>query len=293
VSAPDDVPAGHVALDRPGARVVCRAEVADAIAEVMAAGSLYAWAAAQPGRRELRGRAVAWAAPLPRGGGDVVVRHSWHGGLLAPLTRDLFLPPTRAPRELDTSLRLAAAGVLTPEVVAYAVHDAGPLFRRADVMTRLVPDGRDLAAAIVAWEGPADEIEGPHGAARIGGWVRPTGALLHALAAAGARHPDLNLKNVLLTPAADRAAGAPAYRAWVLDVDVVRLAAGPVSASTRWAVGEANHARLERSLLKWRDRHNLPISDLELGALREYGRRGADAALAVKWRPGHSPAHAS
>ena len=278
------VPAGYAALDLPHARVVCRADAAGALGEALAGGSLYAWAAAHPERRELRGRAAAYAVPLPRGAGDVVVRHSWHGGLLAPLTRDLFLPPTRAPRELNASVLLTAAGVRTPEVVAYAVYPAGPLFRRADVATRLVPGGRDLAAVIADWDAPVEEIEGPIGAARLGAWVRPTGALLHALANAGARHPDLNLKNVLLTPDGD---------AWVLDVDVVRLATGPVSTSDRWAVGEANYARLARSLRKWRDERGLPISDLELDALREFGRRGAGAEIAVRWRPGHSPAHAS
>jgi 3-deoxy-D-manno-octulosonic acid kinase len=292
VSTPAEAPPGYEALERAGARVVCRADSVDALDEALAGGSLYAWAAAHPARRELRGRAAAWAVPLPHGAGDVVVRHSWHGGLLAPLTRDLFLPPTRAPRELDASLRLAAAGVRTPAVVAYVVYPAGPLFRRADVATRLVPDGRDLAAAIADREAPSEEIEGPTGSARIGAWVRPAGALLHALAAAGARHPDLNLKNVLLTPAADPG-GHTTHHAWVLDVDVVRLTPGPVTAAARWAAGEANFARLARSLRKWREERGLRVSDLELDALRECGRHGADAEIAVKWRPGHSPVHAS
>jgi hypothetical protein len=150
-----------------------------------------------------------------------------------------------------------------------------------------VAHGRDLSAVIADWETPSEEIGGPLGAARLGAWVRPTGALLHALAAAGAHHPDLNLKNVLLTP------GAAGYDAWVLDVDVVRLAEGPVTASRRASVGEANYARLARSLHKWRDRFGLRVSDLELGALREFGRHGPEASVAIRWRPGHSPAHAS
>ena len=78
----------------------------------------------------------------------MVVRHSRHGGLLAPVTGDRFLAPTRAPQELATSLRLIDAGVSTPEIIAYAVYSAGGPFRRSDIATREVEGGRDLAALL-------------------------------------------------------------------------------------------------------------------------------------------------
>ena len=58
-------------------------------------------------------------------GTRAVVRHNRHGGLFAPVTRDLFLPPTRAPHELRTALRLTALGVPTPPVLMYGVEPAG------------------------------------------------------------------------------------------------------------------------------------------------------------------------
>ncbi|GJG85197.1 hypothetical protein tb265_03780 [Gemmatimonadetes bacterium T265] len=246
----DALPAGYVPLDPlpPGtAAVVCRAEVAAVVRDVVAHwGTLYAYAAAHPARRELRGRAAAYAVPL---GADadgrtrsVVVRHGWRGGALRRLRRDLFFPPTRAPVELATSARLRAAGVPTPEVIAYAVYPATAGLRRVDVATALVPDGIDLAALLLAsTRDPADDGET---------WVRPTAALLAALARAGARHPDLNLKNVLLAPAPGGRV-VPGARAWVLDVDVARVLAAAGAPAAAGAALAANFGRLARSVRKW------------------------------------------
>src|SRR5919205_114439 len=101
------------------------------------------------------GRGVAYAVALPDDATRVVVRRSRHGGVLAPITGERFLGPTRAPRELDVALRLARLGVPTPEVVAFATYPAGPLVRRADVLTREVEDAVDLASALADADGPA------------------------------------------------------------------------------------------------------------------------------------------
>jgi hypothetical protein len=119
--------------------------------------------------------------------------------------------------------------------------------------------------------------------------VRATGALLHALAAAGARHPDLNLKNVLLVPRGHAGADpGDAYDAWVLDVDVMRVDALAADRGRAWALNERNLARLVRSLEKWRRARALPIADLELEALHAIARHGADAHVELVWRPGHN-----
>ena len=225
-------PAGYERLAAGDAVAVARADAAAALGAVLARGTLYDWAAAHPALCELAGRAPAYAVPL----GDtvrVVVRHSRHGGLLAPLTGDRFLAPTRAPHELRTALRLREAGVPTPDVVATVVYAAGPLLRTADVATEEVADARDLSAALAA----------PDAATRDRA-VEATVALLRRLDAAGARHPDLNLKNVLV--AADAAGDVTAQ---VIDVDRVRFAA-PGDPAAR----AANVRRLARSLAKWRDR---------------------------------------
>ncbi|MGZ8378955.1 MAG: lipopolysaccharide kinase InaA family protein [Gemmatirosa sp.] len=267
--------AGHVRHTVAGATLVCRADLADVLIEaVRSHGALYAFAQAQPERHELRGRAAAWAVALP-GGDRVVVRHSWHGGMLAPLTRDLFVPPTRAPHEMAMSAQLRALGVRTPEVLAYALYPASLGLVRADVVTRLVPDAQDLAA-LLRTQPVVRDPRGP--------WVRATGALLHALAHAGVRHSDLNLKNVLVTPSAR---GGDALDAWVLDLDVARMTEAPSHARVH-AIGEANLRRLERSLHKWRTQRGLAVSELEIDCLRLLARRGADAMIDLVWRPGHN-----
>jgi len=247
---------------RGGAEGVALRSAAAAVGEALHAGTLYEYGARHPGRRALMGRAPAYAVPLPGGAARVVVRHSRHGGLLAPLTGDRFLPPTRAPRELATALRLARAGVPTPELVAYVVYPAGPLFRTADVATREVVGGRDLAALL------GDRTAGD---ATRQAALDATAELLRALAAAGARHPDLNVKNVLIAPRADASAAA-----YVLDVDRVAFGA-PGS-----GVAAANLRRLVRSLQKWRREHALPVSDDDILRLAVAGgaRRGREVRRA-------------
>jgi hypothetical protein len=270
------VPPGYTRVRTAGGDAVCRAELAGAVAEALAAGgTLYAYAAAHPARRAFRGRAPVYAVPLPRGAGDVVVRHAWHGGALRGVTRDLFAPPTRAPRELRTSERLRAAGVPTPAVVAYARYPAPLGLCRVDVATRLVPDARDLAAVLLPGEARAGAGGRDEAGERLrAGWLDATAALLAALARAGARHPDLNLKNVLLAAAPlpnesrDAAGGdAALVRAWVLDVDVAALPEGAATPSQARAALDANLARLRRSLDKWRRTRGLPVGPAELGAL--------------------------
>lgn len=176
---------------------------------ILSAGTtLHTWAGRTPGARALRGRGTSYAVRL--GDMPVVVRHSWHGGLLAPVTRDLFLAPTRAPHELAVSLRLRAAGVPTPEVVAYATYTALAGLERADVVTREIS---------------GHELDSPEGA----------DALLSAMSRAGAVHPDLNMRNVLVD-------GATAY---VLDVDRVYFLPPDDPRVT-----ERNSARLLRSARK-------------------------------------------
>jgi 3-deoxy-D-manno-octulosonic acid kinase len=241
------------------AEVVALAGAADAVAAALAAaGTLYGYAARQPGARALQGRAPVYAAALPHGAARVVVRHSRHGGLLAPLTGDRFLRPTRAPLELAAAVRLAGAGVPTPEVVAYALYPAGPLLRRADVATREVTNARDLGDLLAEAAGEA---------AGTPTWVAPVAARLAALARAGAHHPDLNVKNVLLARRGDR------LTAYVLDVDRVRF--GDLGDP---GVAAANAARLARSARKRRDAGLASVSDATLAVLAAATQRDAAAS---------------
>jgi hypothetical protein len=256
------IPDGYVRVGPSGTTdAVARADIADAIAAILGTGHrLHDWASTQPGAGALRGRGISWSVALPGTTLRIVVRHSRHGGLLAPITRDLFAAPTRAPRELETSRQLAAAGVLTPEVLAYAVYDAPLGLRRADVVTREIAGGEDLLAALVR----ADVQE------RDSSLVPAVAELLAALARAGAWHPDLNLKNVLVTPIAPRA-----HRAWVLDVDVVSFGTpGDLDLAVR------NLTRLERSARKLAPQLRSPLSPLDFLALTR-AVRGAAAIAAT------------
>jgi tRNA A-37 threonylcarbamoyl transferase component Bud32 len=221
---------------------VARDDAHDALRDILVRGTLHAWASHQPGARAMRGRGTTWATALPSGQ-PVAVRHSLHGGMLAAVTRDLFLTPTRAPHELAGALRLAAAGVRTPAVLGFAVYAAtGPLCR-ADVVTELL-DGTDLVSALRERQAPTDREE-------IAGAVR---RLLDGLAAAGALHPDLNARNILLLHDASPSAAA------VLDVDRVRFVPGA-------GVAAQNAARLQRSLRKAHAAGDFAATDDDVAAL--------------------------
>jgi hypothetical protein len=236
----------HVEPQRSGVRGVAAEPFAPAMRAALETGTLYDFARVHPDRVELRGRIPAFAIPLGDEGSRVVVRHSQHGGLLAPLTRDLFLAPTRAPYELAVSLLLARAGVPTPPIVGFAVYRVAPLVRRSDVVTLALP-GVDLASAV------RDGSEAERSAL-----IAPVAQLLRALTGAGAWHPDLNLRNVFLVPD-----DLGAMRGFVLDIDRVRF----VPAGNPQVTG-ANVDRLARSARKLRTEEGRGWSDDALTELR-------------------------
>jgi hypothetical protein len=246
--APVDAPAGYERFLVGDTIVVARQDASAGVREARRG-----WrprppgAATLPGATAYQGRATAWGARLPRTGIDVVVRHAQHGGLLAPVTGDLFRLPSRAPWELTASLRLREAGIPTPELICYLVYPAGLGFCRADVATRRLPEGEDLPAA---WTRATREERGD--------LLDAVARLLRDLHRAGAHHPDLNAKNIYLARA-----GAPAgWTAFVLDVDRVQfLSPGDALA------GAGNAARLRRSLLKWRAKGGLVITDAQIALL--------------------------
>ena len=208
--------------------------------------TLHEYAAKQPSARRLQGRETAYAVALPQCVERVVIRHNRHGGLFGALTRDLFLSPTRAPYELDASMRLGALGIPTPPIVAYALYPPGGVLQRSDIVSREIPGSRDLAHVLVH-EGPSEREAA----------LSATASLLATMGRAGARHHDLNAKNVLLTIDA----------AWLLDVDRVTF-----SGNTS-AVFDGNLARLSRSLRKWRDRWRAHVTEADIDALGAQARR--------------------
>lgn len=245
------VPPGYVALSEPGVEGAALATLEVPLRAALAEGTFYDFAEHHAQATPFTGRGLAYAVPLSSGD-RVVVRRSRHGGLLGTIRDDRFLGATRAPRELEMSLTLRRLGVSTPEIVAYATYPAGPMFRRGDVVSREVPRSRDLAAALAALSrGDSKRV-----------LLEATGQLLASMSLAGARHPDLNIKNVLL---ADNDFGG--IEAYVLDVDRVWL-----DKKGALPVLEANLRRFSRSALKWRRLHGLPIEEADLLAIESTAR---------------------
>ena len=260
-ASPDDaVPKGYERIHLRGATVVALPGLLDAIRAALAAGTLYDYAAGHGGGRPLAGRGIAYAVPLPNGT-RVVVRHNRHGGLFARLTGDRFLAPTRAPYELAVSHRLTTCGVPTPPILAYAIYPAGPLLRRSDVVSMEIPDATDLAAILVHGTDP-ERREAIH----------KTAFLIGSLGHCGARHHDLNIKNVLLARQLHEPSSMAAY---ALDVDRVTFGR-PGSAE----IIERNIARLQRSARKWRELQGARIDERELEWLAATALRSASSASA-------------
>lgn len=249
----DGAPAGFVRVGVAPREGVVREREANDVRAVLTASTLHEWASRVYGANVYTGRAPAYGVALPSSGTRVVVRHARHGGLLAPITGDLFAGEGRAPHELAISARLAAARVPTPAFVGYAVYPTGFGLSRIDVLVEEVPGARDLANVI-----------------RDGGMtpvlIEATARLLAALARAGARHEDLNLKNVLISRPVmpDGAPGEPT--AYAIDVD--RVSFGHPRVRTM----EANVARLARSARKWRRGRELPIDEEQLATLARRAR---------------------
>jgi hypothetical protein len=250
-------PPGYVRRRRPGVELVVRRTLADTVEEALHAGSLYDYAAHHPEARSLRGRGVAYAVPLPDGETRVVVRRSRHGGMLARMTGELFLAPTRAPRELEVSLRLAREGIATPEVLAFTTYAVAPVLRRADVVTREVPNAMDFPAA----------MQQASDATTVRALIRAVARLLAHMARIGARHPDLNMRNVLIAPDENGAFGV-----WLIDVDRVWF-----DAPGHPRVREANLRRLARSARRLREREGVPFGDGEMALMSALAREEEEA----------------
>ena len=242
---------GYARISGPGARGVVLESCKRALERILEKESVYEFASRQERARKLEGRAPVYAVELPDDCGRAVVRRSMRGGALARFNTDLFLPPTRGLRELITSLQLRTAGVPTPEIIAYVVYRAGVILRRTDVVTRELTGGVDLASLLAA----GDRGE------RRDAILEDAAALVAALSRAGAHHPDLNLRNIVITDLT--ASEMNASRAHILDVDRIRfhIPGDPI-------VLQANIDRLERSIRKWRAQRGLVIDDIEIQALR-------------------------
>ena len=244
------LPVGYREQEVAGTTLVTRGDAAERLSAPLRSGTtLYEWAAAQPDARALQGRGATYVVPV--GEDNWVVRHSWRGGAVAGLLRDLYLRTgePRPYRELRVSDGLRQHGIETPAMLGFALYPVGP-FYRSDVVTRYVPDSHDLATLTFGGErAPAGD--------RVAAW-RAAGALLRRSWNAGLVHPDLNLRNILISGPTE------SPRAWLVDLDRAHLS-GDMAAGDRVEM----QRRLNRSREKLEAEYGQRVGKVELIAFGE------------------------
>ncbi len=190
------------------------------------------------------GLAPFWAplAPLPgakgRGGvgllrvgeRELVVRPYRRGGAFGRLLQDRYVRPGRAQAELDVLRRLRAEGVPVVVPVA-AVARRRHAFWRLRFCTEYQPDALPAPAFLAA--APASR--------RFA--AEAIGLVVRLAFAAGLRHPDLHLDNVLCAARGDK------VRAVLVDLDRATLTA-PADATAQ----DRMLVRMQRHLLRHRTR---------------------------------------
>jgi hypothetical protein len=178
-----------------------------------------------------------------------------HGGLARHLLGGLFWRDRRARGAVEAALRLRAAGVATPEVLAAGCRSVlGPLAAYV-LVTEAIPDGVSLQSFLSGQPLPRRR--------RL--LARGAGRSVRALHDAGFVHADLNLANLVAADRGERTgpAGEPA-------IHVIDLDGGCFRPRVGFAARRRNLRRLLRSYEKW----IAPVSPLDrrdaLAFLRAY-----------------------
>lgn len=167
---------------------------------------------------------------LAVGGRQLVVRPYRRGGALGALLHDRYAGPSRARRELELLAALRAEGVPVVTPIAAVAARSGA-FWRLRLCTELVADAAPLPAFLAAH---------PERRRAVAGAV---GAVLRLAFAAGLRHPDLHVDNVLCCVRGEK------VRVVLVDLDRATLRR-PARASDR----DAMLVRMQRYLVRHRAR---------------------------------------
>jgi 3-deoxy-D-manno-octulosonic acid kinase len=191
----DPALADYAVHPRPGERILLHRAYADRARDLGLAGS-----DARAIGEVLGGREAHPILELP-GGERVVSRRYRRGGAVRHLNRARYFAGHRALRELRATARARAGGVRAPLVIA-AVERPQRIGYTAALLTRLVPDAQELASWL--------EAAAPEGRAGVLGAV---GAQIAAMHEAGVAHPDLNLRNFLVS------GSSVAPEVWIIDFD--------------------------------------------------------------------------
>ncbi len=157
--------------------------------------------------------------------GSYVLRHYHRGGLMARLSKDLFLAQplarTRAMAEFSLLGKLRALGLPVPRACAARRTRFG-IWYRADILVEQIPDATDVAALLRQQRALSTEE-----------W-NALGRAVRQLHDAQVYHADLNCHNLMLDTRG---------KAWIVDFDKCAFRAGE-----DWK--QANLNRLLRSLRK-------------------------------------------
>lgn len=189
--------------------------------------------------RYLKGRTLHPSIPL-EDGMRMVLRQYSHGGLLRPLTGNLYLFGARSFRELALTEEIRSCGIPTiPSIGAIHQRIFFP-FYRAYFLSLEVPRAMDLIQYF-------QEMSMPSSREKLSSkrkTIRSVGCLIQQFHRAGFFHGDLQLKNILVT--GDQ----------LLLIDFDRSYRKPIlSIKERMK----NLLRLNRSVEKWRQ-FGLPIT---------------------------------
>lgn len=139
-------------------------------------------------RAPRRGRGRTPSVSLS-GGSSLVLRRYRHGGLLGRLTGSLYLGPARALAELRVTAGAEQRGAPVPHVLCLVLWPIlGPLWS-AIIGTREERNAADLLTSLREAETPAQRNR----------LSRQAGDAVGRLHDAGVEHPDLQLRNVIVT----------------------------------------------------------------------------------------------
>ncbi len=219
-------PPGFVCAGAPGVLLVARADLAPA-ARALGLDAPGGWErACAAGERLAGGRGIAIGLPWPPAPAGVVLRRLRHGGLFARWLGEAFLGARRALRELAVNAELHAAGAPVPAPACVAAQRWwGPLWRCA-IGTERVPRAAPLGELLAGKSDPPRARSALEASARA----------IRRLHDRGGRHPDLNVRNLLVRESGD-----------VIAIDLDRARRGPPPGA---ALRARELMRLWRSMLK-------------------------------------------
>ena len=161
---------------------------------------------------------------------QVLLRRYRHGGTLACFTGTLFLGPSRALKELDVTARAELSGAPVPHGLCLVLWPVFGPFWSALIGTRMESQAGDLLVTLA-------RIEDSEGRCQL---LAEVGRAVRKLHDSGVDHPDLQLRNILVTRQEQR-------RVVVVDLDRARFYPWGTMPTARRA---RNLGRLARSALK-------------------------------------------